>query len=359
MNHFKYYFACLLFIVMLSCSGEEEPVVNNPVQGEEIVDPNQWNVPQEEVFDGGPGKDGIPSIDDPQFSLWSDNELDNFYLDQLVVGIVYNDEARAYPHAILDWHEIVNDKIGDLSVAITYCPLTGTGVGWNREVNDVVTEFGVSGLLYDSNLMPYDRATNSTWSQQRLDCVNGRNIGRQIEVVPLIETTLSTWLAAYPDSKIMNENTGSNREYGRYPYNDYRVSNGLFFPISNADNRFHNKERVLGVFVDQHVKGYRFNENSTDTEVIQDNFNGSSIVVVRNTERNYIAAFENPNGLSYEAVQNFPSVLKDENGNEYDITGQLVQSDGNLNGNLTQMKSFIGYWFSWGTFYEGLEVSEM
>jgi len=319
MKHFNFYFACLLFAFLLSCSDAEQPPLNNST-GEEFIDPNQWNVPQDEVFDGGPGKDGIPSIDDPQFSLQDEFDTRSSYFDQLVVGIVYNGQARAYPHPILDWHEIVNDKIGDLSVAITYCPLTGTGIGWNREVNSTVTEFGVSGLLYDSNLMPYDRATNSTWSQQRLDCVNGKRIGTQIDVVPVVETTLNTWLKAYPDSEILNEDTGFNRDYGRYPYGDYRTNNNrLLFPISNDDTRFPEKERVLGVFVD-------------------------SQVVARNTQKNFIVAFQNTDKQSFEAAQNFPSVLKDENGNEYDITGQRVGSDGSLTGNLPQMKSFIGYW---------------
>lgn len=358
MNQFKYYFACLLFATFLSCSDEEQPTTSNPT-GEEFVDPNQWNVPQDEVFDGGPGKDGIPSIDDPQFAMQEEFDTRSALFDQLVVGIVYDGKARAYPHSILDWHEIVNDKISDLSVAITYCPLTGTGIGWNREVNNSVTEFGVSGLLYDSNLMPYDRATNSTWSQQRLDCVNGARIGTQIDVVPLVETTLNTWLRAYPESEIMTDDTGFNRDYGRYPYGDYRTNNNrLLFPISNDDTRFPEKERMLGVFVDTKVKAYRFNESSSMTEVIKDSFNGVSVVVARNTQRNFIVAFENKDNLSFEAVQNFPSVLKDENGNEYDFTGQRVVADGSLAGNLSQMKSFIGYWFSWGTFYQGVEVSD-
>lgn len=359
MKNVKYIIACFLFVGLVSCSDDNESTINNPTGGENVVDPNKWNVPQNEVLDGGPGKDGIPSVDDPQFSKQSDNDISSLYMDQLVVGLVHNRTARAYPHPILDWHEIVNDNIGDLSVAITYCPLTGTGIGWNREINNQITEFGVSGLLFDSNLMPYDRVTNSTWSQQRLDCVNGSHIGKEIEVVPLVETTLRTWLETYPDSEILNEDTGFNRNYGRYPYNDYRTNSSLIFPVSTQDNRFPSKERVLGVFVDAQVKAYRFNENSSETEVIQEDFNGASLVVVRNTEKNFIVAFENKDKLVFEATQNFPSVLTDENGNEYDITGQNIISDGSIGRSLPQMKSFIGYWFSWGTFYKDMEVSDL
>lgn len=344
-----------IFISLIACSDQTEPI-NNPAPGGEVVDPNVWDVPRDQVFDGGPGKDGIPSIDDPSFSTKDDVDIVNKYNDLLVTGIVHNGIARAYPHPILDWHEIVNDDIGDLSIAITFCPLTGTGIGWDRVVNSTITEFGVSGLLYDTNLMPYDRATQSTWSQQRLNCVNGAHRGREITVIPLIETTLSTWLQAYPDSEILNEDTGFNRNYGVYPYGDYRTNDSrILFPISNTDARLPGKERVLGVFADQDVIGYRFNPNSTQTEVIQENLEGASIVVVRNTVKNFIVAFENENNLNFEASQNFPSVLNDENGIEYDMTGQRIGASGK---NLSQMKSFIGYWFSWGTFYPDMEISD-
>ena len=345
-----------IFISLIACSDQTEPI-NNPAPEGEVFDPNVWDVPRDDVFDGGPGKDGIPSIDDPSFSTKDDLDIVNKYNDLLVTGIVHNGQARAYPHPILDWHEIVNDDIDDLSVAITFCPLTGTGIGWDRVVNEVKTEFGVSGLLYDTNLMPYDRATESTWSQQRLNCVNGRNRGREINVIPLMETTLRTWLEAYPDSEILNEDTGFNRNYGVYPYGDYRTNNDrILFPISNNDTRLPGKERVLGVFVGKAVIGYRFDQNSTQTEVIQENFRGASIIVVRNKRRNFIVAFENTNELQFEASQDFPAVLKDENGNIYDISGQLIDGEGS---HLQQMKSFIGYWFSWGTFYPDMEISEM
>lgn len=351
----------IILLSLIACSDQGDTPINSPSPGgEEVVDPNVWDVPRDEVFDGGPGKDGIPSIDEPNFSTKDDSDVVNKYKNLLVTAIYHDGQARAYPHPILDWHEIVNDEIGDLSVAITFCPLTGTGIGWDRVVNSTITEFGVSGLLYDTNLMPYDRATQSTWSQQRLNCVNGAHRGREINVIPLIETTLSTWLEAYPDSEILNEDTGFNRNYGVYPYGDYRTNDArILFPISNNDTRLPGKERVLGVFVDNSVIGYRFNEESTETEVLQENYKGASIVVIRNTIKNFIVAFENKDQLTFEASQNFPIVLKDENGNEYDITGQRITSDGSFGGSLPQMKSFIGYWFSWGTFYPEMDISEL
>jgi len=146
----------------------------------------------------------------------------------LVIGFAQGDDARAYPHFILDWHEIVNDRVGDIHIAVTYCPLTGTGIGWEREINGSVTTFGVSGLLFNSNLIPYDRNTDSNWSQIRLDCVNGDLIGTEAETHVLVETT---WKTMYPKTLVMSMNTGYNRSYGNYPYGNYRTAreiHGMF-----------------------------------------------------------------------------------------------------------------------------------
>jgi hypothetical protein len=207
---------------------------------------DDWLIPKSEIFDGGPGKDGIPALLEPDFIA----AMDADYLDEddLVLGYVAGNEARAYPHKILDWHEIINDKVGEVNISVTYCPLTGTGIGWNREIDGKVTSFGVSGLLYNSNLIPYDRETDSNWSQIRLDCVNGNMIGTDIETFTLLETSWKTWKEMYPSTMVISTNTGHTREYGRYPYGSYRTNNDyLIFPVANEDNRIPAKDRVHGI----------------------------------------------------------------------------------------------------------------
>lgn len=343
------------FIVLIIACSDDSPTIINP--GGEINDPNLWLVPQSEVLDGGPGKDGIPSVDDPEYS--SPEEMVGFISDNdLVLGIVRNGKARAYPHPILDWHEIVNDDLDNLSVAITYCPLTGTGIGWDRVVNKGKTEFGVSGLLYNSNLMPYDRATGSTWSQQRLECVNGINVGRTPDLITLVETDYSTWLAAYPDTEIMNQNTGFNRAYGQYPYGDYKTNNDrLIFSVDNFDDRLPSKERVLAVLVGEEEKAYSFGEANT-SEIINDEVGGQKLVVLRNKEKNFIVAFNNDENLEFEAIENdLPAIMKDNQGNIYDLVGNVIAGP-SVGAQLKQTDSFIGYWFSWGTFYPGIELHD-
>lgn len=347
MKHIVSILSFFMLAFIMSCSSD--PVVTGGGPD------NDWTIPSDLVFDGGVGRDGIPSIDDPKFAKIVDGQTRASFMDALMVGFVADGKARAYPHPILDWHEIVNDDIGDISLALTYCPLTGTAIGWNRQVNGRNTEFGVSGLLFDTNLMPYDRETGSTWSQQRLDCVNGELIGTEIDLIPVVETTLETWLEVYPDSEILTEDTGINRDYGRYPYGDYRTNNArLLFPIQTEDNRLPGKERVLGVFANDEVKAYPFS-NNTGTDIIQESFNGVDLVVARSTERNFIVAFENPGNLTFTASQDFPSIMEDENGVVYNLTGEVMNGGGSA---LTFADSFIGYWFSFGTFYPGLELHE-
>jgi len=222
----------------------------------------EWSVPTTLVLNGGPGKDGIPALENPE--TVNPEEVDYVGEEDLVVGFKSGNTIRAYPHSILDWHEIINDELEETEIAITYCPLTGTSIGWDRNVDGNLTTFGVSGRLYNTNLIPYDRATDSNWSQMRLDCINGALKGTKIKTHLLVETTWATWKQMYPQTEVVSTNTGHVRLYGTYPYtnrdgDDYRYDNDfLIFPITYEDTRLPQKERVLGVIVEGKAKVYRF-----------------------------------------------------------------------------------------------------
>jgi len=147
-----------LAIVLWTCNNED-PVESKFGSSTPGQSDNTWLISSNEVFDGGPGKDGIPSIDRPNFS--EVNSIGYMKVDDLILGLKVGNEIRGYTHPVLDWHEIVNDQVKDHPIAITYCPLTGTGIGWNRKIGNLVITYGVSGLLYRNNLIPYDRQTNS------------------------------------------------------------------------------------------------------------------------------------------------------------------------------------------------------
>ena len=360
----------LIILNMSSCNTNEDIFVNSAStttsskqgapQGASQGGP-KWNIPKNEVFDGGPGKDGIPALQDPErVSV----EAGAYLLDEeLILGYFDGENAIAYPLQILVWHEIVNDELNNFPFAITYCPLTGTGIGWERTINGNSTTFGVSGLIYNNNLIPYDRQTNSNWSQMRLDCVNGELIDTEIETFQIVETRWDNWKTMYPDTKVLSLNTGHNRSYGIYPYGDYKTNAAnLLFPLAIDDKRLHRKERVHGIIVNGDAKVYRFGSFAAQTSVINDVIGGEDVVVVGNLPRNFIVSFysmlEDGTVLDLTSVDENNIILEDGTGNKYDIFGYAVS--GPLAGKrLKRTEAFLGYWFSWGVFYPGAEIHEL
>lgn len=222
--------------------------------------PIEWTVPKKYIFAGGTSE-AIPALDNPEFIRSNGSGLfDDFYYqpDDLVLGIKKGNVIKAYPVPVLNYHELINDQIGEENAVITYCPLTGTGIAWNSNFNGNSTGFHVSGLLYNSNLIPVDRKTGSLWSQMRIECINGEFIGHQPVQIMMVETTLSQWLLMYPDSEIVSGTTGYDFDYSEYPFNNYRESKFLSYPVYFFDTRLHPKEKVHGIIYGEQVKVYRF-----------------------------------------------------------------------------------------------------
>lgn len=350
-----------LLIILTSCSkNEEDATTIVPTPGTGLSNPD-WSIPPELVFDGGPGKDGIPALENPQF-VAADEAM---YIGDadLVIGYKSGNDIRAYPHLILDWHEIVNDEVHGDRVAITYCPLTGTAIAWNRIINGIETTFGVSGLLYNTNLMPYDRETNSLWSQMLNASVNGDLQDSQIQLFPLVETTWANWKKMYPETKVVSEETGYSRTYGLYPYGNYRQNEGLFFPVTNKDERLFAKERVLGVIMDWGAKVFRFEHIDPDKtgkiNVILDSFGPQALIIAGS--KDFMVAFK-ASGIigttDFIPIQDqLPLVFKDNLGNKYDVFG-IVQEGPNHGERLHPVNSFMGFFFAFGTFYPTPEIFE-
>ena len=319
-----------------------------------------WLIPKDQIFDGGPGKDGIPALTNPQFASVSATS----YLkdNDLVLVMKIGSEIRIYPHPILDWHEIINDEINGVKFALTYCPLTGTGIAWNRVINGKETTFGVSGLLYNSNLIPYDRATNSNWSQMKLLSVNGSFIGTSPNLIPVIETSWLTAKQIFPSAKVVTTSTGYSRSYGTYPYGDYKTNNGLLlFPVSPEDSRLPRKERILGVLVNSEAKAYRFQDNGNNIDLISDIVGGKSITVIYSKSRNIITAYESvlEDGsiVTLTSVQNqLPIIMIDTDGNKYNLFGEVTEGP-QQGKKLKSVTSMIAYWFAWGAFYPNTSIA--
>ena len=216
-------------------------------------------LPREQIMHGGPPRDGIPAISNPK--MIAAESATSLRADSRIVGIAIDGQARAYPIAILNWHEIVNDAIDGRRFAVTFCPLCGTGVAFSAGTADAPRSFGVSGLLYNSDVLLYDRDTESLWSQIMNQAISGERVGKMLTPIPISHTTWSDWLADHPDTLVMSDDTGYSRDYRRNPYAGYEESRVTYFAVNNeAPDDYHPKEVVVGLGVDGRYKAYPFIE---------------------------------------------------------------------------------------------------
>jgi hypothetical protein len=205
-------------------------------------------IPQSQLVNGGPGRDGIPALNRPAAVAAAAG--DRFLRpDSLVVGVAVGAEARAYPHNVLWWHEIVNDELGGRPIVVSYCPLTGSGLVYDAVIGGRTLTFGVSGLLFDNNLVLFDRATDSLWSQMRVQSVCGTLSSTTPTLLPVVQSTWAAWKALHPATTVVSFDTGFARNYNQYPYGNYDQlgDNSLLFPQSFVDPRRPPKELVIGI----------------------------------------------------------------------------------------------------------------
>jgi hypothetical protein len=237
-----------------------------------LVDP-------EKIVSGGPPKDGIPSIDNPRYV--SVEEADQWIQDnELVLALIYKDVKRVYPLQIMVWHEIVNDRIAGDPILVTYCPLCGSGIAYERTINGEEVEFGTSGKLYNSNLVMYDRKTNSYWSQIEGLAIVGELTGTRLKPISVDTVVWRDWKKAHPDSEVLSQQTGYTRPYGRDPYGSYYEDSFLLFPVENEDSRIHPKTVIFGIEVGGTYKAYR-ESDLKELGVIEDTVGGTRIKLER------------------------------------------------------------------------------
>ncbi|OIO55478.1 hypothetical protein AUJ46_01400 [Candidatus Peregrinibacteria bacterium CG1_02_54_53] len=246
-------------------------------------------IPLTDILSGGPSKDGIPSIDAPKFVSVSDATF--LADDDLGLLLTVGSDTRFYPFRILNWHEIVNDTVGGKAVTVTYCPLCATAIVYDRTISKGIAEFGVSGFLYQSNLLMYDRLTDSLWSQATAQAVVGPLTGEKLKAVRSDVVRFSTVQEQYPTARILSTDTGHRRDYGRDPYEGYERDSGTYFPVRKTDTRLHAKALVYGIVVDGKAKAYpltTLQKNGT----INDDIGGVEIEVAYDAETQ-VVTFQN------------------------------------------------------------------
>jgi len=213
-----------------------------------------------DILSGGPSKDGIPSIDKPSFVsvMDADGWLDE---NEPVLFLRYQGKRKAYPLQILMWHEIVNDTLDDIPVAVTYCPLCNTGIAFRGEIDGMPMQFGTTGRLRFSNLIMYDRQTESWWQQASGEGIVGEYAGRQLTFLPVSILPWDQVRSAYPDAEVLSRDTGYTRPYGRNPYEGYDSSSTPFlYHGPEIGNRQNPMERVLAVWEGDSEKIFTYTE---------------------------------------------------------------------------------------------------
>jgi len=367
----------LLFVVLTACSAEtntsESPGSNTPpahlsaVAGNWATDWGKATIDLAELISGGVIRDGIPSIDDPDHVSIEHAAEWLIYTEPVIVLDIEGD-AWAYPLSILTRHEIVNDMVGGVPVAVTFCPLCNSALVFDRRVDGDTYEFGVSGLLRNSDLVMYDRTTESLWQQFTGEGIVGEHAGDVLTIMPSSIVSFADFAEAYPDGLVLS--TGG-RTYGRNPYAYYDSGTGkpfLFF--GEPDDRLPHMLRVVGMSVDDKAVAYPYDVLSRE-RVVNDTVAGRDIVIFFRYGTN--SALDAPviaEGKDIGAATVFvPSVdgerltfffdgesFRDEKTNSiWTLLGTAV--DGPLSGTaLSPLVHSDHFWFSWAAFYPDTEI---
>ncbi len=319
--------------------------------GHDWAEPENMKIRLEEITWGGVPADGIPSLDHPK--LIAAAEADYLRDDDLVFGVEINGDARAYPLRIMGWHEMFNEVIGGVPVALAYCTLCGSGILFETRVEgrERPFVFGSSGLLYRSNKLMFDRETDSLWNQFTGRPVVGPLVdsGITLEIRPVVIVTWAKWRAVHPDSRVLSLDTGHQRDYGsEVVYAEYFASPDLMFPTRADEARLRRKAYVFGIRDVGAAKAWPLASFSGGA-VINDAVGPRAVVLIGDAETRSVRAYER-GGHSFEAAA-------EENrlrgpGGPWEVTEGALLGPGGTR--LARVPGHIAYWFAWDG-YLGVE----
>ncbi len=320
------------------------------------------SIPQGLIFNGGPGKDGIPALTNPTFVRPGDNGTAYLRGEDRVVGLHIDNQPYAIPLNIFWWHEIVNLDLDGTSVSITHCPLTGSSLGFDREAAGGA-EFGVSGLLYQNNLIMYDRnSPESLWPQMLRGARCGSRDGTGLPMVPVVEMSWEGWLVRNPTTVVVSSETGWGRDYTRYPYGNYDAPQNasVLFPLE-VDTRRPPKERGLGIPVGTGgvVFPYGILDDQGPLAAAQMVLDGNDIVVFWDRSAHGAMAYHaTAQGQDLTFSVQDDRFVDEETGTAWLVDGTSVK--GPLAGARLEPveKAFVAFWFAWPAFYPDVEIWE-
>jgi hypothetical protein len=311
-----------------------------------------------ELTEGGPAPDGIPPIDEPKFVTAADV---SFIEDrEPVIAVTVGEETRAYPIQILIWHEIVNDTIDGVPVAVTYCPLCNSAFVWDRRVDGKVHDFGTSGKVWNSSLVMYDRQTRSLWAHFTGEAIAGQRTGVQLESVPAAIVGWDEFREGHPEALVLSRDTGTRRSYGQNPYPGYDdVDTPPFLFEGEADGRLAAKERVVGIESGGDAVAV-LRSDVAEQGAVTVEMDGRRLAVlwspgvtsaldtgslVEGREVGAVNVVELPDGVEIER-SDAPGVFTLSDGRSIDLLGVAV---GGVEG-LASVTHVDTFWFAWAAF---------
>ncbi len=256
-------------------------------------------IPLNEIRSGGPPKDGIPALTNPRTLAAKDAAY--LKAGDRVVGVVVGASSRAYPLKILNHHEIVNDELGGVPFAVTYCPLCDSVVVFDRRTENGLREFGVSGLLYNSNVLMYDRRDKpeSLWSQVAAQGVSGPGARTLLKTLPVELTTWQDWQTRHGDTTVLSDQTGHARNYRVNPYRAYFASRNLMFPVKPLSNRLPIKSRVLGVWSDGKARAYPLAAFRAEVEGLEQELDGKRFRLAYDAKHKTLRVLDAQQGVQW------------------------------------------------------------
>ncbi len=345
----------------------------DPFEGETVrFNVSFWNetnfcmhsVPYDEFLSGGPPPDGIPPIDNPVYE--SIDDASEWLADESpVISVEINGEARAYPLAIMTWHEIANTEQGGEPISVTFCPLCNSALVFDRNVEGEILDFGVSGNLRNSDLVMFDRQTESWWQQFTGEALVGEYTGTMLEILPSQMVGFAQFVEEFPDAEVLSRQTGASRSYGTNPYSGYDSNSNPFLFSGDIDNRLPATERVLAGFVGSAAVAYPF-PALQDEVVINDEVDGQMVVAVwqpgkrsaldqrdidasRDVGTAAIYSRELEDGTVLTFVEEDGMITDEQTGSTWNSFGRATE--GELEGTrLNQVIAGTHFWFAWNAF---------
>lgn len=333
-----------LISIIFACSKDkqiEDTIVKN--------DNGVWLIDVNDILHINSELDKIKSLDSPEFINIEDAQLLD---DEIVLAIKHNNKVHVYPMSVMETHEIINDSIDDNYFAVTHCPLTASSLAWNRNINGELTTFGVSGKLFKENLIPYDRTSKSNWSQMLSLCVNGTNIGQNANHKNIVKSNFGFIKRAFPQALIVNHEEcdsiacfSVHKSLKDNPVDD--------IVIDNIDD----SERYFGIVKENSVVLFPYSNMPNTLSVQHYVVFQKRVIVILSRDFSIAQAYSIGNKIFSPVFDSLPIVMKDNNGNNYDVFGTFV-SGPDEGKDLVPVLSYSAHTFAWKNIFSTITVIE-